>query len=691
MLNFSNDTWDEFPQTAQRVPDRAEITAGLTPAQARAAAHDGAILVLAGAGTGKTRTLTAGVALRIAEQGIRPSRILCVTFTNKAAAEMKERIAAMLAGFELPSWVGTFHGLGARQLRADPEVGELRENFDILDADDSKRLVKRIVKAMNLSDAEEGGPDERDPVKAICNLIGKLKDNLVAPEEAIAHVEGQIARANQARQMVDAHALRLAARVYVEYQRRLREANSADFGDLLLWPARAMLRDKIYRERWAGRFDCVLADEYQDINFSQYVWLRAYAQAHGKLFVVGDDSQSIYSWRGSDITYIRRFTRDFPHAVQINLEDNFRSTGHILAAANAIIAKDASRLEKTLRTTKQIGDPIEVVDFRDADGEARGIVGEIRRRASEGMPWEDMAVLYRSNYMSRIFEEALMRAKIPYVIVGDVGFYQRAEIKDALALLRLTLNPDSPQSDEAFRRVCNTPARGLGPKAMASLEAEAEFRRTSLLRAVETATLPPKARSAALAFADAIRGISLDIALSVADTLSLVLDRTGYRAMLRDSRAETTEGRLENLQELLSLAGSFHSISELLDHAALASAAPGEDVGGRVQLMTLHKGKGLEFRHVFLPGWDQGTFPSAFGDAEEERRLAYVALTRGMERVSISHVEYRRGYTRPSPFLSDIPDENHVIGWLRSQRSDGLGPRKIGRHYVEEVRGGIWD
>ncbi|MDT8278770.1 3'-5' exonuclease, partial [Roseomonas mucosa] len=191
--------------------------------------------------------------------------------------------------------------------------------------------------------------------------------------------------------------------------------------------------------------------------------------------------------------------------------------------------------------------------------------------------------------------------------------------------------------------------------------------------------------------ADAIRGISLDIALSVADTLSLVLDRTGYRAMLRDSRAETTEGRLENLQELLSLAGSFHSISELLDHAALASAAPGEDVGGRVQLMTLHKGKGLEFRHVFLPGWDQGTFPSAFGDAEEERRLAYVALTRGMERVSISHVEYRRGYTRPSPFLSDIPDENHVIGWLRSQRSDGLGPRKIGRHYVEEVRGGIWD
>lgn len=683
MLNYSEESWDVLPSSEPGLASRAEITAGLTPAQAAAAAHDGAILVLAGAGTGKTRTLTAGVALRIAEHGIRPNRILCVTFTNKAAAEMKERIATMLAGYELPSWVGTFHGLGARQLRADPEVGELRENFDILDADDSKRLVKRIVKAMNLSEVEEAGPDERDPVKTICNLVGKLKDRLIAPEEAIAHVEGQIARANQTRQMVDAHALRLAARVYLEYQRRLREANSADFGDLLLWPARAMLRDTVYRERWAGRFDCVLADEYQDINYVQYVWLRAYAQAHGKLFVVGDDSQSIYSWRGSDITYIRRFTRDFPHAVQINLEDNFRSTGHILTAANAVIAKDESRLEKTLRTTKQIGDPIEVVDFRDAEGEATGIVAEIRRRASEGLPWEDMAILYRSNFMSRGFEEALMRAKVPYVIVGDVGFYQRGEIKDALALLRLALNPDTSQSDEAFRRVCNTPSRGLGPKAMAALEAEAEFRRTSLLRAIETATLPPKARGAALAFADAIRSVTLDIALSVADALSLVLDRTGYRAMLRDSRAETTEGKLDNLQELLSLAGTFHSISELLDHAALASAAPGEEGGGRVQLMTLHKGKGLEFRHVFLPGWDQNNFPSTFGDPEEERRLAYVALTRGMERVSISHVEYRRGYTRPSPFLLDIPADSHVKGWLRSQRTDGAGPRPIGRHYVD--------
>lgn len=405
--------------------------------------------------------------------------------------------------------------------------------------------------------------------------------------------------------------------------------------------------------------------------------------------MVGDDSQSIYSWRGSDIGYIRRFTRDFPGAAQVALEDNFRSTGHILAAANAVIALDESRLEKTLRSTKPIGDPIEVVGFRDAEDEAGGLVGEIRRRAVEGVGWEEMAVLYRSNFMSRGLEEALMRSKVPYVIVGDVGFYQRSEVKDALALLRLSLHPDTPQSDEAFRRVCNTPSRGLGPKAMAALEDEADFRRTSLLRAVDTATLPPKAKTAVLTFAAAIQEIAADAGLSVADRLSLLLDRTGYREMLRLSRAETDEGRLDNIAELLQLAGSFQSVSELLDHAALASAAPGEETGGRVQLMTLHKGKGLEFRHVFLPGWDQGTFPSSFGDSGEERRLAYVALTRGMERVSISHVSFRRGYTKPSLFLANIPAENHVLGWLRSQRGNRYGAQKTGRHHVEDAD--VWD
>lgn len=271
MFNQSDDPWPYEDPTPlpSRLPSPAAITAGLTPSQADAASHDGAILVLAGAGTGKTRTLTAGVALRIVEQQIAPNRILCVTFTNKAAAEMKHRIAAMLAGSPVPSWVGTYHGLGARQLRAEPDVGGLRENFDILDADDSKRVIKRIVKATSPRDIEEGGPDERDPVKMISGLIGKLKDRLIPPSEAVAYVERLIAAERKRNAPVDAYGLRLAAGVYIEYQRRLREANSADFGDLLLWPALAMLRDATYRQRWADRFDCVLADEYQDINHAQ--------------------------------------------------------------------------------------------------------------------------------------------------------------------------------------------------------------------------------------------------------------------------------------------------------------------------------------------------------------------------------------------------------------------------------------
>ena len=663
-MSWSNDV-DERPDEIVRPFDllelRRTILAGLTPAQAEAATLQGPVLVLAGAGTGKTRTLTAGVAWRIGARGFDPDRILAVTFTNKAAKEMADRIRTLLAGQRAPSWIGTFHGLGARQLRIEPEVATLRPGFNILDADDSRRLVKRTLKAMNVSlDDAEG----RDPLKRLCNRIASMKDQLVTPDEAPAHVEAQIARALAARGTIDPEGLRLAARVYLEYQRRLREANAADFGDLLLWPAKTMQRDLAYRRRWAERFDCVLTDEYQDVCYAQYAWLRMLAAGHGEIFAVGDDDQAVYSFCGADIAHIRRFAGDFPQARQVCLEDNFRSTGHILAAANGVIARDPVRLGKTLRATKPIGVPIEVVGFSDPPAEAAGLVAEIKRRRAGGAEWHDMAVLYRSNYMSRPFEEALMRAHVPYVIVGDVGFYQRAEIKDALALLRLAACPDDYQSDEAFRRMVNVPARGLGPKAMEEIHDEAAFRMVPLLRAVETAKLPPKARVKALAFVDAIRSVAQDRETTLADQLSMLVDRTGYRTMLRESRAEETVDRLENLQELLTLAGSFHTATELLDHAALASAAPGETVDGRVQLMTLHKGKGLEFPHVFLAGWDTGSFPSAYGDHDEERRLAYVALTRGMQRVAVTHVSYRGSFARPSPFIEDIPAVNRVVGWL---------------------------
>lgn len=648
-----------------------DILAGLTSEQRRAATQMGPVLVLAGAGTGKTKTLTAAVAHRVQACRILPHRILAVTFTNKAAAEMSGRIRAALKGGRAPSWLGTFHGLGARQLRAEPEAGGLRPGFDILDADDARRLVKRTMKALNLSGAEDGSAvPGRDPVKTMCNRLSKFKDNLITPEAASPRVEGMIADAQRDGLWVDAAGLRAAVLIYQDYQRRLREANAADFGDLLLWPTRTMQTDERFRQRWAGRFDVVLGDEYQDVCFAQYMWLRLLAADHGQLFVVGDDDQGIYGFRGADIGYLRRFQRDFPGASQVRLEENFRSTGHILEAANAVIARDHERLGKTLFTRKPAGDPIEVVGFRDGEAEAYGVIAEIEQRHGEGFTWEDMAILYRSNALSRGFEEALMRQRIPYVLVGDVGFYARAEIKDALALLRIAATPDDPQSDEAVRRVINVPARGFGAKAMEALEAEAAWRHVSLLAALETAQLPPRARSAGLKFADVVRGIATDTEATLADQLSLLLDMTGYRPMLRESRAETTEGRLENLQELIALAGGFHSARELLDHAALATGGPSEDDHNRVRLMTLHKAKGLEFPHVFLVGWEAGAFPPSYADPAEERRLAYVALTRGMSRVTITWCSYRWGYADPSPFIADIPVADRIDRWLRPCAED---------------------
>ncbi len=315
-----------------------------------------------------------------------------------------------------------------------------------------------------------------------------------------------------------------------------------------------------------------------------------------------------------------------------------------------------------------------MIKFRDAEAEAQGIAGEIQRRLAEGLQCGNIAILYRSNFLSRGFEEALMRAKIPYVLIGDVGFYQRGEIKDALALLRIASAPDEPQSDEAVRRVINVPARGFGPKAIEILEMEAEWRRVSLLRAIETAALPPRARSEGLKFADQMRAIGTSTTATVADQLSLLLDGTGYRAMLRASRAESTEGRLENVQELIQLAGSFHSPRELLDHAALATNGPDEEnAGGQVSMMTMHRAKGLEFTHIFVPAWEAHVVPSQYGEFAEERRLAYVALTRGMRRVTISHTEYRRGAGNASPFIDDIPASHRVDGWLRVKQA-GAGP-----------------
>jgi DNA helicase-2/ATP-dependent DNA helicase PcrA len=662
------DSYFTPPQDASVLFDA--VAKDLTPQQLEAATVNGSILVLAGAGTGKTKTLTASVVHHIVIGLIQPSRILATTFTNKAAAEMATRIKTALNGEAYPRWIGTYHGLAARQLRETPEIAKLRPSFEILDADDSKLHMKRALKALHLASGEEEdakSPIQKDLVKQATRHISTLKDNLVTPGRAADWVATKIAAANRDHVPIDGQGLQLAVEVYPVYQKLLREANAADFGDLLLWPTLAMQRDATYLERWASRFDCLFADEYQDVNTAQYCWLRALASSHKHVFLVGDDDQAIYGWRGSDITFIRRFSEDFPEAAHVRLEENFRSTGHILEAANAIIAEDKNRLGKTLYTQKGKGDPIEIINFRDDRSEATGIVMEIRRRNLKGTGYEDIAILYRNNAMSRVFEEALMRAHIPHVIVGDVGFYARKEIKDALALLRLLTFPDDPQSNDALRRVINEPKRGFGDKAMQDLEADAEFRNISLFNALETTVLPRGTKAAGCAFTAAIRKIASDQSHTLADQLHLVLQATGYRDMLKNSKAEGSEDRLENLQELISLAQTYHSARELLDHAALATSRPVEDETERVRLMTLHKAKGLEFPHVFLPAWEAGIFPSEQGNLSEERRLAYVAVTRGMFRVTISYCEYRRQYRQPSHFIGVIPDFHKVSGWLHEQ------------------------
>ena len=661
---YPADGFDPWVQSAAEGP-----LAELTPSQARAASHEGPILVLAGAGTGKTKTLTAAIAARIAVRGIAAGRILAVTFTNKAAAEMRERVQAALGPEAAPHWLGTFHGLGARQLRYEPEAARLRHGFDILDADDSKRLVKRSMVALGLGPRRDGEDGAASP-KSVTRAIGQLKDALVTPEQALAYLDAvQAIRSYNASAQDEATPAALS-QIYAEYQRRLREANAADFGDLLLWPALAMQRDESYRRRWAGRFDCILADEYQDINHGQYAWLMALGRDHRDVFIVGDDDQAIFAFRGGDIRFIRHFLRDVPEAVQVRLEENFRSTGHILGAANTVIAYDRERLGKTLFTSKHSGEPIEVVSYAGAAQEADGIAAEIVRRNAAGVPWDGMAVLYRGNALARGFEEALLRRRVPYQLMGDTGFYQRAEVKDALALLRLAARPEERQSDEAFRRVVNCPARGIGNKAMQAIEAEAQAKACSLLVAARSAPLPPKLRQAAAAFADMIQEASADVMSTLADQLSTLLDRSGYRDMVRQSRADDAEPRLEHLQELLALAGSFNNAQDLLDHGALSGQGAELDgaEAGRVKLMTLHKAKGLEFDHVFLPGWEAGLFPAQYSDLAEERRLAYVALTRGRKRVAVTYAAFRRGPVKRSMFIDELPDADIVHGWL-SRRS----------------------
>ena len=614
---------------------------------------DGPVLVLAGAGTGKTRVLTTRLAHILATRRAWPGQILAVTFTNKAAREMKERIGALIGGVvEGMQWLGTFHSIGARMLRRHAELANLKANFTILDADDQLRLMKQVVEAANLD-------EKRWPARTLASLIDGWKNRGLVPAD-VPEGESQGFAFGKGRPL------------YRAYQERLKSLNAADFGDLLLDTLNILRSQPEILAEYRDRFRYMLVDEYQDTNVVQYLWLRLLAGQSGNVCVVGDDDQSIYGWRGAEIENILRFERDFPGAKVIRLERNYRSTPAILGAASGLIAANKGRLGKTLWTEGDPGDRIRVQGVWDAEEEARAVATEAEQLHRDGNPYAQMAVLVRASFQMREFEDRFLSLGIPYRVIGGPRFYERAEIRDALAYLRLIALGDD---DLAFERIVNRPKRGIGEASIAALHAFARARSLPLLAAAreiaETDEVPPKARRALgelsgtfARWSEAARHIPH------VELAEIVLDESGYTDMLKNDKSPEAPGRLDNLKELVRSMEQFESLTAFLEHVSLVMELEQNETEDRLNLMTLHAAKGLEFDTVFLPGWEEGLFPSqrtmdenGLAGLEEERRLAYVGLTRAKKRVRVSFAANRRTYGNwqsalPSRFISELPPEH---------------------------------
>jgi DNA helicase-2/ATP-dependent DNA helicase PcrA len=630
--------------------------AGLNEPQRRAVeAVDGPVLVLAGAGTGKTRVLTTRLAHILATRRAWPSQILAVTFTNKAALEMRERLERMIGQSAEGLWLGTFHAIAARLLRRHAEVVGLKPNFTILDTDDQLRLVKQIA-------AAEGVDDKRWPARALLAAFERWKDRGLTPDKVPPGDRGELA---------DGRALDL----YRQYQDRLVTLNAADFGDLLLHNLTIFaIRADILAE-YQQRFRYILVDEYQDTNVAQYLWLRLLAQTHRNLCCVGDDDQSIYSWRGAEIGNILRFERDFPGAQIIRLEQNYRSTPHILAAASSLIAKNEGRLGKTLWTALNEGERIVLKGLWDGEEEARWVGDEIESRQRKGEPLAAIAILVRAGFQTREFEERFITLGLPYRVIGGPRFYERQEIRDALAYLRLI---HQPADDLAFERVINTPRRGIGDVTLRALHALSRAERIPLTEAaarlVETDELKPAARKALRDFLTSLaRWRGLVETMPHTELAAQMLDESGYTAMWQADKSPDAPGRLENLKELVAAMAEFDTLAGFLEHVSLVMENTAAGGGDMVSVMTLHSAKGLEFDTVFLPGWEEGLFPNqramdetGRAGLEEERRLAYVGLTRARRRAYVSYAANRRIHgqwqpTLPSRFIAELPSEHTEV------------------------------
>ncbi|HET6183239.1 MAG TPA: UvrD-helicase domain-containing protein [Acetobacteraceae bacterium] len=648
-----------------------DYLARLNPEQRRAVETlDGPLLVLAGAGTGKTRVLTARFAHILMTGQAAPGQVLGVTFTNKAAREMRERVAAILGRPVEGLWLGTFHSLGARILRRHADHVGLTSQFTIIDTDDQVRLIKQLLEAERV-DTRRWQP------QILTAAIQRWKDRGLTPQSITAADAADLAAGR-------------AQTLYGAYQERLRTLNAADFGDLLLHTTEILRARPDVLEQYQRTFRYILVDEYQDTNVIQYLWLRLLAQRHRNICCVGDDDQSIYSWRGAEVENILRFERDFPGATVIRLEANYRSTPAILAAASGLIAHNQGRLGKTLRAgaAHASSEKVQVIATWDSDEEARVVAGQIERLRAEGHPLAEMAVLVRAGFQTRAFEERLINIGIPYRVVGGLRFYERQEIRDALAYFRAVVQP---ADDLAFERIINVPKRGLGEVALRALHDEARTRAVPLAEAaaalIADGRLKGRARQEA---ARLLRGLAQWRALLESEGhvvgAAAILDESGYVAMWQNDKAPDAPGRLENLKELLRALGEFETMTGFLDHVALVMENDEAGDADRVSLMTLHAAKGLEFDTVFLPGWEEGLFPnqraldeSGNKGLEEERRLAYVGLTRARRRVVVSYSANRRIYSSwqsnlPSRFIEELPAaEIELVGSVALAREARVG------------------
>ena len=663
--------WDEdeaFAAAAAPVPLSQRAMAGraapylddLNPAQRAAVeALDGPVLMLAGAGTGKTKALIARIVHLLRQRQVRPNEILAVTFTNKAAREMKERVGRLLGEVaEGMPWMGTFHSLSVKILRRHAELVGLKPNFTILDTDDQLRLLKQLVLAANID-------EKRWPARMLAGLIDGWKNRAWTPEK----VPSSEASAYNNR----------GTELYAAYQDRLRTLNAVDFGDLLLHCVTIFQTHPDVLQQYQRWFRYILVDEYQDTNVCQYLWLRLLAQAHRNICCVGDDDQSIYGWRGAEVGNILRFEKDFPGAQVIRLEQNYRSTGHILAAASGIIAKNAGRLGKTLWTAGALGEKVRLIGHWDGEEEARWIGEEIEaiQRGTRGRDPVDLnhqAILVRASHQMRAFEDRFLTIGLPYRVIGGPRFYERQEIRDAMAYFRLAVSPDD---DLAFERVVNLPKRGLGDTAQSKINVLARAAGVSLLdgarEALAKGVIPGKGAAQLRAFLDGVdrwHAATLHPEYDHIRLAEAILDESGYTEMWQNDKTPEAPGRLDNLKELVKALEQFDNLQGFLEHVSLIMDNETEGAEEKVTIMTLHAAKGLEFPVVFLPGWEDGLFPSqrsmdesGLKGLEEERRLAYVGITRAEEVCTISFASNRRVYGQwqsqlPSRFIDELPPDH---------------------------------